>query len=96
MHIHTDHETIDAWPLRMRTEQAATYLTQVHGLPLEEKTLRNWRVGGRRGPQCRYLGTLPLYDRAELDRWADDDALQPESPVARTRRLARDAARHAA
>jgi hypothetical protein len=84
------------WPPRMRTEQAARYLTDEHGLPVEEKTLRNWRAGGRRGPTCRYLGTLPLYDRTELDRWAENDALQPESPTTRTRRLAREATQAAA
>ena len=87
--------TIDAFPPRMRTDQAAQYLTEVHGLPVQEKTLRNWRAGGRRGPRCRYLGTLPLYDRGELDSWVVEDALQPESPTRRTRRAAAEAARAA-
>lgn len=89
-------EAAGIWPPRMRTDHAARYLTEVHGLPLEEKTLRNWRASGRRGPACRYLGTLPLYDRTELDRWAESDALQAECPTRRTRRIAREAANHAA
>jgi len=79
------------WPPRMRTEQAASYLTQEHGLPVEEKTLRNWRAVGR-GPSCRYLGAVPIYDRPELDRWADQDALKTESPMRRNRRAASEAA----
>jgi hypothetical protein len=86
----------DAWPPRMRTDQAGRYLTESHGLPVQEKTLRNWRASGRRGPACRYLGTVPLYERTELDRWAEQDALQSECPTGRTRRLARKAAQQAA
>lgn len=84
------------WPERMDTNQAAAYLEAVHGLPVKPKTLRNWRCSGRRGPTWRYLGTLPIADRAELDRWAAEDALTDESPVSRTRRLARDAMQQSA
>ncbi len=77
----------DDWPPRSRTELAAKYLDKVHGLPLKEKTLRNWRAIGR-GPGCGYLGTLPLYDRGELDRWAHEDALQAHSPMRRARQAA--------
>jgi hypothetical protein len=83
------------WPDRMLTEQASEYLKEEHGLPAEPKTMRNWRALGR-GPKCRYFGTLPLYDRPELDRFAKEDALSDESPVTRTRRLARAARREAA
>ena len=84
------------WPPRMRTDMAALYLSEVHGLPLEEKTLRNWRAAGRPGPVCRYLGSLPLYDRPELDRWATDDALSPVSPISRARRRMTATEQHAA
>jgi hypothetical protein len=94
MSLAVTHDTTEAWPPRMRTGQAARYLTEVHGLPSQEKTLRNWRSTGR-GPTCQYYGTLPLYDRPELDRWAENDALKPESPTGRTRRLARQGARQA-
>jgi hypothetical protein len=75
------------WPPRMRTNKAADYLNDVHGIPAQEKTMRNWRAAGR-GPACKYLGTMPLYDRVELDRWAEYDALQAESPMRRNRRAA--------
>jgi hypothetical protein len=84
-----------AWPTRLRTGQAASYLNEVHDLPIEGKTMRNWRAT-ERGPACRYLGTLPLYDRTELDRWAEHDALQLESPIRRNRRVAGKAANQAA
>ena len=81
-------EPAAVWPPRMRTGQATSYLVQEHGLPVEEKTLRNWRAAGR-GPSCRYLGTLPLYDKTELDRWVEQDALKAESPMRRNRRAGR-------
>ena len=92
----TPAETTNSdWPPRMRTEKAAAYLNSVHGIPAQEKTMRNWRAAEKtmrnwraagRGPACKYLGTMPLYDRVELDRWAEYDALQAESPMRRNRR----------
>ncbi len=75
------------YPPRMRSDKAASYLRDVHGLPVEDKTMRNWRAAGR-GPTCRYLGIVPLYDRTELDRWADREALKEECPMRRNRRMA--------
>jgi len=75
----------------MRTQKAVDYLNGVHGIPAQEKTMRNWRAAGR-GPACKYLGTMPLYDRVELDRWAEYDALQAESPMRRKRRAAAERA----
>jgi hypothetical protein len=83
-----------ACPTRLNTDEAAAYLQQKHGLPVTAKHLRSHRQSARpRGPACRYLGPLALYDCSELDRWAFEDALQPESPTARTRRLAAEAMR---
>jgi hypothetical protein len=80
-------------PMRLDTAAAARYLRDKHGIPIEEKTLRNRRAAGkRRGPACRYFGVKPLYDVAELDRWAQKDALEPENPVRRNMRL-REASR---
>lgn len=79
-----------AWPARMPTNTASLYLQEAHGIPAQPKTLRNWRSLGR-GPKCRYFGTLPLYDRPELDRFAQEDALSDKSPIA-GRRVAREAA----
>jgi hypothetical protein len=72
------------WPARMPTTRAALYLQEEAGLPVEPKTLRNWRALGR-GPKCRYLGTLPIYERDELDRWAQA-ALSDETPLSKPRR----------
>jgi hypothetical protein len=75
-------------PMRLDTTGAARYLREKHGIPIEEKTLRNRRAAGnKRGPACRYFGVKPLYDIPELDRWAQEDALQPENPVRRNMRL---------
>jgi hypothetical protein len=81
----THHVTDDTeWPRRMRTDIAARYLTEVQSLPVQPKTLRNWRAAGR-GPACRYMGTLPIYDRPELDLWAIEDALKSSCPTSRKR-----------
>ena len=81
--------TIDAiagaWPERMDTNAAARYLREQHGLPTEPKTLVNRRAL-RKGPAVRYFGAKPLYDRAELDRWVKEEALQLISPLSRNAR----------
>ena len=68
------HDPAVAWPARMQTNAAADYLQRVHGLPIKPKTLRNKRCE-RTGPRCRYFGSVPLYDRAALDDWAESEAL---------------------
>jgi len=80
-----------AWPKRLLTDLAARYLRERHGLPIQPKTLRNWRAAGRK-PRCRYFGTTPIYDRAELDSFVEE-ALKDECPTTRTRRLAKEAKR---
>ena len=62
------------WPKRMRSRQAAQYLREVHGIPSAEKTLRNKRCA-RLGPRCKYFGSVPLYERDDLDDWAENVAL---------------------
>jgi hypothetical protein len=83
---------------RHDTDSAADYLSNKLGIPIEPKTLRNWRAAGKKGPKCRYFGAKPLYDEPELDRWAEEEALSLENPVRRNRRLRaeRRAAREAA
>jgi hypothetical protein len=73
------------WPTRMDTATAARYLRDEHGLPTDPKTLVNHRAL-RKGPAVRYFGAKPLYDRTELDRWANEEALQPISPLTRNAR----------
>jgi hypothetical protein len=69
----------------MDTAGAARYLQEAHGLPTEPKTLVNYRAL-QKGPAVRYFGAKPLYDRTELDRWANEEALQPISPLTRNAR----------
>jgi hypothetical protein len=90
--IHLDAKSTDVdsvteqpWPRRMDTEQTARYLREVHGITIEKKTLENMRHAGR-GPKFNYFGQKPLCDRPEADRYADEDALQDESPLSRRRR----------
>jgi hypothetical protein len=72
---------------RHDTDSAAQYLTNKLGIPVESKTLRNWRAGGKKGPTARYFGAKPLYDEPELDRWAEEEALTLVNPVRRNMRL---------
>ena len=74
------------YPRRMETKDASEYLRDEHGIPVEPGTLANMRAQ-RRGPRVVYFGWKPLYERDELDRWAEEDALQPESPLTRRARL---------
>ena len=80
------------FPPLMRERKAADYLTDEKGLPTTAKTLRNQRHQ-RRGPKCEYYGSMVLYRKTVLDDYAENEALQPESPAARTRRLARESTR---
>ena len=67
------------WPPLMREPMAAAYLTDEKGLPTTAKTLRNQRHQ-RRGPKSEYYGAMVLYRKAVLDDYAENEALQPESP----------------
>lgn len=58
------------WPIRMRRAEASRYLRQVHGIRLSPQTLAKFAtIGG--GPRYRADGRFPLYDRTELDAWAE-------------------------
>lgn len=65
------------FPIRMRTPEASKYLEEVHGLRRAPNTLNKLAcIGG--GPLFRKAGARTrLYDRAELDRWAEE-ILGPE------------------
>ena len=68
----------------MRRAMASSYLRTVHGIDLEERTLRNRNAAGL-APAPEYLGTIPFYRIEVLDGFAET-AFTPESPVAVTRR----------
>jgi len=55
---------------RLRRSDVPAYLMQKHGIPIALATLNKLAtVGG--GPAMRYAGRIPLYDVADLDRWAE-------------------------
>ena len=67
----TDRQPLPKWPRLMGEELAARYLS------IGEKLLRE------RGPKPRKVGRRTLYDRLDLDRWADQlcDQPLPTDPV---------------
>lgn len=65
------------YPVRMRRAEASDYLMEQHGLSFTPATLaKKASLGG--GPKFRKAGArVALYDRSELDRWAQE-ILGPE------------------
>lgn len=55
---------------RLRTEAAAEYLIQVHGIKAAPKTLRNLRSAGT-GPRWQYFGSVPYTTPSDLDHWVE-------------------------
>jgi hypothetical protein len=91
--FHLDPQTAECdpktglpWQRLLDTETSARYLTVVHGIPVQKKTLENRRARGD-GPKWRYFGQKPLCERTELDRFATEDALRNESPLTRRARV---------
>ena len=80
-----DSETGQPWPKWIDTAQAARYGTQILGISIEPQTLANYRAAGK-GPRWKYLGQKPLTTPAEIERWATEEALTDESPLARRAR----------
>lgn len=62
----------DVQPIRLNRREAAQYLKTVHGLSYTHGTLTKLAsVGG--GPKFRKPNSrVALYDRKELDRWANE------------------------
>jgi len=58
------------WPLRLRRVQAAQYLTEVHGIPVQPATMAKWFCLNSDGPPAHLAGRIPLYPRDALDAWA--------------------------
>jgi hypothetical protein len=55
----------------LRSNEAAAYLRNQHGLPISDKTWRNKRCAGADAPH-KYFGTIPLYATQDLDAFARD------------------------
>jgi hypothetical protein len=58
------------WPPNLRRQDAARYLREVHGIPVQPSTMAKWFSLKSDGPAAHHSGRVPLYPRAELDAWA--------------------------
>jgi hypothetical protein len=58
------------WPDNLRRKDAARYLRDVYGIPVEAATLAKWFCLRSDGPRAFVAGRIPLYPRSELDAWA--------------------------
>ena len=69
---------------RLRRKEASAYLLEKHGVPTAVATLAKMAtVGG--GPAITYFGRIPLYDRTDLDAWADSKLAAPVSSTSERR-----------
>jgi hypothetical protein len=57
-------------PPKLRGADAARYLRDVHGLPVQPSTLAKWYSQESSGPPAHLAGPVPLYPRDALDAWA--------------------------
>lgn len=60
----------EQWPDKLRRGEAARYLREVHGIPVQAATLAKWHSVGSDGPPAYRAGRTPLYPVVELDAWA--------------------------
>lgn len=63
---------------RLRRAEAPAYLAEKFGVTIAVRTLAKLAVLGG-GPAFRRFGRIPLYDIAELDRWALERLSEPMS-----------------
>ena len=61
---------ITTWPPKLRRADAARYLREVHGIPVQPSTLAKWHCLKSDGPPAHHAGRVPLYPLDELDAWA--------------------------
>ena len=60
----------DRRPPNLRRHDAARYLREVHGIPIQSTTLSKWFCIRSDGPPAFKSGRTPLYPRRQLDEWA--------------------------
>lgn len=58
------------WPSKLRRAEAARYLREVHGIPVQASTLAKWHCLRSDAPPAYRAGRIPLYPRDGLDAWA--------------------------
>ena len=64
--------------LRFNPDEAPEYMREAHGLTIAKATLNKLRcVGG--GPSFRKFGRAVMYDRTDLDAWANAKLSKPFS-----------------
>ena len=63
------HELVVIHPDSFTTKQAASYLSQIKGIPTAKSTLEVFRCRNR-GPRYRKIGSRVFYSLTELDRYA--------------------------
>lgn len=76
----TDYSCLEARfrKQRFNTPEASEYLIEAHCVTVAKKTLEKLRtVGG--GPAFRKFGHAVMYDRTDLDAWANAKLGQPQS-----------------
>lgn len=61
---------VSDWPPNLRRQDAARYLREVHGIPVQPTTLSKWFCVSSDGPPAFKAGRIPLYPRDQLDAWA--------------------------
>ena len=61
---------ITNWPPKLRRADAARYLREVHGIPVQSSTLAKWWCLKSDAPPAYLAGRIPLYPRDALDAWA--------------------------
>lgn len=59
------------WPSHMRRKVASDYLAEIHGVTLSMSTLAKIACVSSAGPRFRIDGRFPIYEQAELDRFAE-------------------------
>lgn len=62
--------TTPNWPPKLRRIDAARYLREVHGIPVQPSTLAKWACIKSDSPPAHYAGRVPLYPLDALDTWA--------------------------
>lgn len=61
----------------LRRADAATYIRERYGFPCSRQWLAKLAVVGG-GPVYHKVGRFPVYDPADLDRWAEDRIGPPQ------------------
>jgi hypothetical protein len=70
--------------MKLRTAEAAEYVSQKTNQPLSTSTFHRWRTK-RVGPRWFQVGQFCLYDTDDLDKWIESCAIEPDGIGVRRR-----------